>query len=254
MELEEQIKKANEGNREAQFIVGNAYEEGVLVPQDYEKAIEYYNMAANHGDLNAELRSVYCRTLNVKIKVVFSIKGYRNGRMVQDNKKFVIKCGESKVVPSYNTEEAFVINKYFLKEVHIKRIKNGVESEFVIEKGKVYEIDETGTSIQYHYSFEIVYSTKTDVLRNIAEERLLVDLDHYELEKKIFYLCHQKNLNLNPYSDDIALQYWNTKKEVLKNDYNIEWESPIDIANGDYDPTKIAGACEIDQEYWWSLL
>lgn len=252
--LEEKIAQANEGNREAQFLVGKAYEEGNGIAQDYNEAIKYYEMAAKSGDIVAELNAAQIKNLNVKIKVTFSIRGYKNGRMVNDSKKFVVSCGESRAIPSYNVDEAFTIDKYFLKHIVIKRTKNGVDSFFDLVKGQRYEINEKGSALEYQYSFEIVFATRAEILRDLREERFIVELDHYELEKEIYFKCHSVDLNLNPYAPDIAKRYWEAKKEILKENHNIEWDTPIEMAEGNYDPCKIEGACEIDQEYWWTLI
>lgn len=51
-------KSADQGNSDAQYTVGHAYEEGLGVPKDLQKAETYYNAAADQGDENAYIKAV----------------------------------------------------------------------------------------------------------------------------------------------------------------------------------------------------
>lgn len=48
------IKKAEQGDVEAQFNLGIAYEKGYGVEQSYEKAVYWYTKAAEQGNANAQ--------------------------------------------------------------------------------------------------------------------------------------------------------------------------------------------------------
>jgi TPR repeat protein len=48
-------KAAEQGNMNAQYNLGNCYENGNGVPQDYKKAAEWYTKAADQGDMDAQL-------------------------------------------------------------------------------------------------------------------------------------------------------------------------------------------------------
>jgi uncharacterized protein len=52
--VEELIKKADAGDKMAQFAVGSAYDFGEGAPRDREKAIKYYTMAAEQGLASAQ--------------------------------------------------------------------------------------------------------------------------------------------------------------------------------------------------------
>ncbi|KAF9129958.1 hypothetical protein BGW39_003614 [Mortierella sp. 14UC] len=68
------------GHKEAQFALGDMYKEGQGgVPQDYQKAIIWYLKAANQGDANAQdiLGFLYDRVRGVPRDFAEAIKWYR---------------------------------------------------------------------------------------------------------------------------------------------------------------------------------
>lgn len=52
--IENYLKAAEQGNSEAQYILGNCYYYGTGVEQDYEKAVSYYLEAAGQGNAEAQ--------------------------------------------------------------------------------------------------------------------------------------------------------------------------------------------------------
>ncbi|MCF0117932.1 MAG: sel1 repeat family protein [Bacilli bacterium] len=256
MEFDELLQRADGGDKNSQYYVGKVYEDGVVIPQNYEKAIKYYDLAAKQGVFEAMLNTVYARNLVVKVKVTFRLKGYKNGRMVQDQKRFIIELKDDMDIPSYNTEEIFRVKSYFLKRAVISRSHGGVETEIELPKGKVISIEENTPNMQYKYTFEMVYSLRSSLLRDPTEDKVLLEIDHQELEKKIFALCAQKEgKELNPYRIGIAKIYWPMKKKVLKEEYDIEWKSPEELNNeGLVEVAMQENACEIDSEFWFTLI
>ena len=254
MEINERIQKADAGDWNEQYLVGRAYQEGTLLPQNYTLAAKYYEKAADQGHIDSTLALAYLKSLTIKLKVTFNIKGYKNGRLVTDNKTFIVDLMDQPVIPSYNADELFVVEKFFLTRVYIKRTQKGVESKLLVEKGKKVVIEENQNSFSYKYTFEIVFSTSALVERDPREDIIMLRVDHEELEKDIFYACLQKDSKINPYRHDIGAIYWPMKQQILREKFDEEWLSPIDVVKGKYDVTTIEGACEIDQELWWSLL
>src|SRR4051812_13684035 len=47
-------KQAEQGNATAQFLLGNAYYNGNGVPQDYNEAINWWQQAADQGNMSAK--------------------------------------------------------------------------------------------------------------------------------------------------------------------------------------------------------
>ncbi len=47
-------KQANQGNADAQFLLGNAYYDGNGVKQDYSQAIFWWHKAADQGNVSAQ--------------------------------------------------------------------------------------------------------------------------------------------------------------------------------------------------------
>lgn len=54
--LSELEKQASEGNVEAMFHLGQTYDEGRSVPQDYVRALDWYYRAADRGSVDALYR------------------------------------------------------------------------------------------------------------------------------------------------------------------------------------------------------
>lgn len=53
-DLSELRQKAEQGNADAQFILGCAYADGEDVPQDFQEAARWYRLAAEQGDVSAQ--------------------------------------------------------------------------------------------------------------------------------------------------------------------------------------------------------
>ena len=49
-------KAANNGNVNAMYSLAQMYDYGVVVEKDIDKAVEFYEKAADNGDLRAEIR------------------------------------------------------------------------------------------------------------------------------------------------------------------------------------------------------
>ena len=72
-------KAANQGNASAQYNLGFCYEKGRGVQQDYTKAVEWYKKAANQGQVNAQYNLGHCYEygLGVQKNIAQAIKWYR---------------------------------------------------------------------------------------------------------------------------------------------------------------------------------
>ena len=77
MEINERIQKADAGDWNEQYLVGRAYQEGTLLPQNYTLAAKYYEKAADQGHIDSTLALAYLKSLTIKLKVTFNIKGYK---------------------------------------------------------------------------------------------------------------------------------------------------------------------------------
>jgi len=53
--LEDCIEDAEQGNADAQFMLAEYYKDGIGIKQDYAKAAEWYNKAAEQGDNMAKI-------------------------------------------------------------------------------------------------------------------------------------------------------------------------------------------------------
>ena len=58
-EFEDTLKKAEQGNIEAQYSLGNKYTNGQGVPQDYKQAVYWYTKAAEQGYADAQYNLGY---------------------------------------------------------------------------------------------------------------------------------------------------------------------------------------------------
>jgi TPR repeat protein len=66
-EFAEAIAKARDGDKEAQFTLGNMYKDAQGTPQNYQAAMEWYLKAAaqGHADAHSNIRSLYDQGLGV---------------------------------------------------------------------------------------------------------------------------------------------------------------------------------------------
>lgn len=73
------LKAAEQGNAEAQYILGFCYEIGQGVPQDYEEAVKWYRLAAEQGNADAkwQLGCCYERGYGVPKDIDEALKWYR---------------------------------------------------------------------------------------------------------------------------------------------------------------------------------
>jgi hypothetical protein len=55
-EAQEWLEAANKGDATAQYILGNMYEIGLDVPQDYVEAVKWYRKSAEQGDYVGQCR------------------------------------------------------------------------------------------------------------------------------------------------------------------------------------------------------
>ena len=60
MNIEELKKRAAAGDAEAQYNVGNAYKRGEVVEQNYEEAVKWWRLAAEHGVVDAQFNLGVC--------------------------------------------------------------------------------------------------------------------------------------------------------------------------------------------------
>jgi len=81
---------AKEGNPDSMYMLGNLYERGVGVNKDYEKALRWYRMASEHGNLIANRKIA---NLNKKIEALKQnplkppAKNHPLAKLPEDNKK-----------------------------------------------------------------------------------------------------------------------------------------------------------------------
>ena len=70
---------AEQGNVEAQLILGSMYDIGRVVPQDYTEALKWYLLAAKQGDVRAQskLGSMYDIGLGVRQDSIEAVKWWR---------------------------------------------------------------------------------------------------------------------------------------------------------------------------------
>lgn len=99
-DIDELIKKANNGDAEAQYNLGNIYYYGKSTITDYEKAINYYKLSAEQGNLYAQhnLGTMYYFGTGVPKNLSIAKEWFKKSC----DQKFVIACGYYKKLNKLN--------------------------------------------------------------------------------------------------------------------------------------------------------
>ena len=87
--FKENIKKANNGNKESEFVIGYLYENGRGVPQNINEAVKWYRKSA---------KKKYTKALN---KSCLSLsKWERCRKRHKKSRRIIKKCQQNKVMTS----------------------------------------------------------------------------------------------------------------------------------------------------------
>lgn len=99
-DIDELIKKANNGDAEAQNKLGKIYSDGNSTITDYEKAINYYKLSAEQGNLYAQhnLGVMYYFGQGVPKNLSIAKEWFKKSC----DQKFVIACGYYKKLNKFN--------------------------------------------------------------------------------------------------------------------------------------------------------
>ena len=81
MTFEETKKQAEQGNAHAQSNLGELYEKGEGVPQDYKEAVKWFRLSAGQGDVEGELNlgMMYAKGLGLPQDKVKAREWYTKG-------------------------------------------------------------------------------------------------------------------------------------------------------------------------------
>lgn len=199
-------KKANDGNIDYQYFYGVCFEQGWGVEQDYDKALEWYHKAADHGQKNAlgAIGSMYRLGRGVDVDGEAAANWFRKGADANDPNSMLClgNCYYSGVGVSKDLTQAFrwwqqaadLGNGFAMSQLG-DCYYGGLGTEKNLEKAVKYYKDAVAQDVgnaQYRLGVLSYYGTGVNQDKTYAE-LLLTKAKNQGVEQAVKFL--EKNFN-----------------------------------------------------------
>jgi TPR repeat protein len=170
-EFKNQLKKADEGDKDAQFNIGKYYFKGIFTEENSMEAIKWYTKAANQGHVEAQytLGSIYSSPLVSLFNAKESYNWYLKAANQGDNKS-QYEIGKMFAIGNYVNKDLSEAIKWFEKSA----TQNNILSLYVL--GYIYE---NGKGVIKDYNSAIKCYKKAAELGDAISQSKLGEIYYY---------------------------------------------------------------------------